>query len=414
MIRSATFGREELTSGALMVLEPKFTDYGSITSADLPQTQQHISSHALLSPRSVLSLPQIEDEPKTSKGKNMSQVDLYQRQPLLPNASKNDKNKEYFIDVEEEDILQHKSNTSNGHTRIEMPLPTPIREEPRYPQEKWKTFFAFLITIISFILTLLSLSLVHDRLPDREKYGPLPDIFLDNIPAQDWALDVSEYIIMVAVWLMIVILVLHKHRFIVFRRMFLILTLLYMYRAITIFVTVMPVSSKTYYCSPKSNQTTSLEVVKRIVQLFSGFGLSVNGKHTYCGDYIYSGHTVVLVFSYLFVSEYTPKKLYLLHWAYGLLAAVGVVMVQLSHGHYTVDIIIAYYVTTRIFWIYHTLANNSSLKQHSSNNYLGRCWWFPCFLYFEGKVNGPVPRQWPDWPFPSPLPRRFLAKSRES
>lgn len=37
-------------------------------------------------------------------------------------------------------------------------------------------------------------------------------------------------------------------------------------------------------------------------------------------------------------------------------------MLQLAHGHYTVDVIIAYFVTTRIFWTYHTLANNASLK----------------------------------------------------
>jgi hypothetical protein len=37
-------------------------------------------------------------------------------------------------------------------------------------------------------------------------------------------------------------------------------------------------------------------------------------------------------------------------------------MVLWSHGHYTVDVIIAYYVTTTVFWIYHTLANNVNLK----------------------------------------------------
>lgn len=81
------------------------------------------------------------------------------------------------------------------------------------------------------------------------------------------------------------------------------MSLLYMYRAITMYVTVMPVASKTYYCSPKTNETTPYLVVKRIITLFSGLGLSVNGKHTYCGDYIYSGHTVILVLSYLFISE---------------------------------------------------------------------------------------------------------------
>jgi len=37
-------------------------------------------------------------------------------------------------------------------------------------------------------------------------------------------------------------------------------------------------------------------------------------------------------------------------------------MVLWSHGHYTVDVIIAYYATTTLFWMYHTLANNANLK----------------------------------------------------
>jgi len=69
------------------------------------------------------------------------------------------------------------------------------------------------------------------------------------------------------------------------------------------YVTVVPVASKTYYCSPKANNTSPLLVTKRVLQLISGFGLSINGKHTYCGDYIYSGHTVVLVLSYLIIKE---------------------------------------------------------------------------------------------------------------
>lgn len=72
-----------------------------------------------------------------------------------------------------------------------------------------------------------------------------------------------------------------------------------MMRSITMYVTVLPVASKTYFCSSKANNTSPLLVTKRVLQLISGFGLSINGKHTYCGDYIYSGHTVVLVLSYL-------------------------------------------------------------------------------------------------------------------
>lgn len=43
--------------------------------------------------------------------------------------------------------------------------------------------------------------------------------------------------------------------------------------------------------------------MKRVFQLISGMGLSINGKHTYCGDYIYSGHTIILVMSYLIINE---------------------------------------------------------------------------------------------------------------
>lgn len=87
------------------------------------------------------------------------------------------------------------------------------------------------------------------------------------------------------------------------RRVFLIMSILYFLRSITMYVTVLPVSSTKYYCSPPSNGTTIAIISKRVFQLMSGFGLSINGKHTYCGDYIYSGHTVMLVLGYLVISE---------------------------------------------------------------------------------------------------------------
>lgn len=49
-----------------------------------------------------------------------------------------------------------------------------------------------------------------------------------------------------------------------------------------------------------------------------------------------------------------------------MVSIVGVLMVLIAHGHYTIDVLIAYYVTTRLFWTYHTLANNSLLLKVSS------------------------------------------------
>ena len=82
-----------------------------------------------------------------------------------------------------------------------------------------------------------------------------------------------------------------------------ILGILYFMRSVTMYVTVLPVASYTYYCSPKANTTSFLLVAKRVIQLVSGFGLSINGQQTFCGDYIYSGHTVILVSAYLFIKE---------------------------------------------------------------------------------------------------------------
>ncbi|XP_025420930.1 phosphatidylcholine:ceramide cholinephosphotransferase 2-like isoform X2 [Sipha flava] len=305
------------------------------------------------------------------------------------------------------DGFNHKylNNNANGTAvHIDMPNnvnPPPSNDKIRIPQEKFKTFVALILLIMNFLITTTSLAVVHERVPDRNLYKPLPDTFLDAVPARDWALDVSEVFIIISTNLSLLIIASHKYRFIVLRRLMFMLSLLYLLRSVTMFVTVLPISSTTYYCSPKSNSTSPEQIAKRVFQLFSGFGLSINGKHTFCGDYMYSGHTTILVMSYLIIVEYSPRRWYLLHWASWLMGAVGVLMVLIAHGHYTIDVIIAYLVTTRLFWIYHTLANNVYLKHSSSNNYLARSWWFWLFKYFEGNINGPIPRQY-DWPLPWP------------
>ena len=45
------------------------------------------------------------------------------------------------------------------------------------------------------------------------------------------------------------------------------------------------------------------KVVRRVVKIMSGFGLSINGQHVYCGDFIFSGHTMILILAYLIITE---------------------------------------------------------------------------------------------------------------
>lgn len=251
--------------------------------------------------------------------------------------------------------------------------------------------------IMNLTINLTALALVHEYMPDRDKYHPLPDIVLSNVPEKGWLLYISEYIIMGSVMSTACVLIFHRHRFVVFRRIFLLMSLLYLMRAITMSVTVLPMSSTTYWCSPKANSTDFVTIATRVLNLMVGFGLSMNGKQVYCGDFIYSGHTVILVMCWLCISEYTPKVFFPIHWLYGLVAFIGIALVVISHGHYTVDVIIAYFITTRVFWIYHTMANNPSLKVKNQYNYLSRTWCFRVFQYFEENVKMPLPCQY-DWP----------------
>ena len=85
-------------------------------------------------------------------------------------------------------------------------------------------------------------------------------------------------------------------RFILVRRICVIVGLLYGYRAVTMIVTVLPSANSEYHCDQQLNHTiSSAEVLHRVVKIMSGFGLSINGHHVYCGDFIFSGHTMILV-----------------------------------------------------------------------------------------------------------------------
>ena len=137
-------------------------------------------------------------------------------------------------------------------------------------------------------------------------------------------------------------------------------------------------------------------------------GLSINGKHVYCGDYIYSGHTMTIIMACLIIKEYSPRRWVLLHYASMAIGIAGVVTLLIARGHYSIDVVIAYWITTRIWWIFHTLAKNPNLKEvngfgRNENNYLKNLWWWYIFRYFECNVPICLPRR-----FNCPVPNALL------
>jgi shingomyelin synthase len=266
--------------------------------------------------------------------------------------------------------------------------------------EPVKTLLAGIFLIFAWVATTTSLALTHEYVPE---VSPLPDLVLDRVQYQSWGLDASEITIMICTLLAFLVSLFHKHRFIVLRRIFLLVGIHYYYRAVTMFVTVLPNPNEHYKCAPKSENITALIIFQRVLKLLSGMGLSINGKHIYCGDYIYSGHTMTLIMTYLVIKEYSPKKWYLFHWLSLGLTAFGVVALLLARGHYSIDVVIAYWITTRLWWTYHTLTKHEVLKStENEDNYISRAWWWYIFIYFEKRVPTQLPREY-GWPLPEKL-----------
>ncbi|KXJ17960.1 sphingomyelin synthase-related protein 1 [Exaiptasia diaphana] len=261
--------------------------------------------------------------------------------------------------------------------------------------ETWRTFLSFLYAFLVFCLTSFVMTVVHDRVPDMKKYPPLPDIVLDSVPLIPWAFMMCELtgIVLVSMW--IAVLVLHKHRMILLRRMFALSGTVFLLRCVTMFVTSLSVPGVHLECSGKMYGDTWTKL-SRAFEIIFGMGMSVNGVRT-CGDYMFSGHTVVITLLNFFITEYTPRRWYYLHTACWVLNLFGIFFILAAHEHYSIDVLIAFYISSRLFLYYHTLANSRTLKHEDKRTKA----WFPLFSFFEEHVEGRVPNEY-EWPLQWP------------
>ena len=70
-----------------------------------------------------------------------------------------------------------------------------------------------LIVCSGFVVSVLVLQLVHERVPDKTEDPPLPDVFFDVLPKRiEWAFDVCETVGMVLVAFLVILGIFHRHR----------------------------------------------------------------------------------------------------------------------------------------------------------------------------------------------------------
>ncbi|KAL3315953.1 hypothetical protein Ciccas_005398 [Cichlidogyrus casuarinus] len=248
--------------------------------------------------------------------------------------------------------------------------------------------YAFLaVGVTSFVMVL-----VHERVPVTSKYPPLPDIILDNIPYINWAFEATECVGLILLIIWCLVLIFHKHRFILIRRQFSLFGTIFLLRSVTMYITSLSVPGRHLEAECKPYVFHSLtDRLSRAFEIWFGFGMTIRGVRT-CGDYIFSGHASCLTLLNFCITEYTPRCFISLHIFSWILNAFGVFFILAAHEHYSIDIFIAIYITSRLFLYYHTLANNSQFMLDAHNNQRTAIW-FPLFHFFEGDVRGVVPNE---------------------
>lgn len=113
-------------------------------------------------------------------------------------------------------------------------------------------------------------------------------------------------------------------------------------------------------------------------------------------------YLILTGFCFSFVD--TPRRWYFVHTFCWLLNAFAIFFILAAHEHYTIDVVIAFYISSRLFLYYHTLAcapffHERDLKRTRI--------WFPLFWFFERESKGRVPNEF-EWPFKFEAVKDFL------
>lgn len=121
----------------------------------------------------------------------------------------------------------------------------------RLDPEVWKTVISSIYVFLVFGFTSFVMVIVHERVPDMRTYPPLPDIFLDSVPRIPWAFAMAEACGLILCYMFLLILLLHKHRSILFRRMCSLMGTVFLLRCCTMFVTSLSVPGQHLKCDSK-------------------------------------------------------------------------------------------------------------------------------------------------------------------
>uniref|UniRef100_A0A8R1I1X0 SAM domain-containing protein n=1 Tax=Caenorhabditis japonica TaxID=281687 RepID=A0A8R1I1X0_CAEJA len=158
--------------------------------------------------------------------------------------------------IEDEDsLLNTLSRSTDGTSTVQLISREEIIRQVERPDTYFKSLaklaIAFTYSSLSFLVTSFVMVLVHDRVPDTKMYPPLPDIVLDNVPHIPWAFDMCETIGVVLAIVWFTVLLFHKERVIIARRMFSLLGTVFLLRCFTMLITSLSVPGIHLQCEAR-------------------------------------------------------------------------------------------------------------------------------------------------------------------
>ncbi|EGT30319.1 hypothetical protein CAEBREN_09174 [Caenorhabditis brenneri] len=313
---------------------------------------------------------------------------------------------------DEETLLDTLAKATDGTSTVQLISREEIIRQVERPDTYFKSvaklLIAFAYSSLSFLMTSFVMVLVHDRVPDTKTYPPLPDIVLDNVPHIPWAFDMCETIGLVLAVVWFTVLFFHRERVIIARRMFSLLGTVFLLRCFTMLITSLSVPGIHLQCEARPN-TTMQEKLHKAFHIWSNLGMSLHGVRS-CGDYMFSGHTTVITMISHFITEYTPADWTGLHTFTWVLNCFAIFLILAAHEHYSIDVFIAFYISSRMFLYYHAYAYNHA--GITATDYRMRTW-FPLGWFFEYGSQGKVENEF-SLPINIRIPRRiFFAKTEE-
>lgn len=162
-----------------------------------------------------------------------------------------------YVDEHLEEVAHERSNHRRHHHRHHHHRP-----HNKYRPDKFKALVAMIYFFLSTWVTAIVMVIVHDRVPNMDKHPPLPDIILDNLPLIPWAFGMCELcaVVLLSIWGLI--LVFHKHRFILIRRMFSLCGTVFLLRCVTMLITSMSVPGKHLKCEARVRRTQTFEATR--------------------------------------------------------------------------------------------------------------------------------------------------------